>query len=249
MDLGFYFRLKYFSGKGDRFTMGGKRKSFSKEFKAKVALEAIRGISTTAEIASRHKVHANQIAKWRKQLLENAASLFADGRSKSNKGGRQRAQGSAVPADRPASVRARLAQKKSRRRRLTPSGHWSNRCTSGSRSPGSANYWACLGRPTTTSRGSGTRRPWRCFGRSTRSTRFIRAKASGGCATTSWNLVTTWASNARGRFWHGSAWRRFIRRRAQARRTENIKSIRTCSSDCRSSVRTKCGRATSLTCV
>ena len=66
--------------------MGGKRKSFSADFKAKVALEAIRGISTTAEIALRHKVHPNQIAKWKKQLLENAASLFADGRSKTNKG-------------------------------------------------------------------------------------------------------------------------------------------------------------------
>ena len=43
--------------------MGGKRKSFSADFKAKVALEAIRGISTTAEIALRHKVHPNQIAK------------------------------------------------------------------------------------------------------------------------------------------------------------------------------------------
>jgi transposase-like protein len=66
--------------------MGIKRKSFSKEFKAKVALEAIRGVTTTAEIISRHKVHTNQIAKWKKQLLENAASLFIDGRSKTNKG-------------------------------------------------------------------------------------------------------------------------------------------------------------------
>lgn len=66
--------------------MGGKRKNFPKEFKAKVALEAIRGISTTAEIVSRYKVHPNQIAKWKKQLLENAASLFVDGRSKANKG-------------------------------------------------------------------------------------------------------------------------------------------------------------------
>ena len=65
--------------------MAGKRKSFSAEFKAKVALEAIRGISTAAEIALRHKVHPNQIAKWKKQALENMAALFADGRSKSNK--------------------------------------------------------------------------------------------------------------------------------------------------------------------
>ena len=66
--------------------MGSKRKSFSAEFKAKVALEAIRGISTTAEIALRHKVHPNQITKWKKQAQENLASLFADGRSKTNKG-------------------------------------------------------------------------------------------------------------------------------------------------------------------
>lgn len=65
--------------------MGGKRKSFSAEFKAKVALEAIRGVSTTAQIALRHKVHPNQITKWKKQLLENATALFADGRSKRNK--------------------------------------------------------------------------------------------------------------------------------------------------------------------
>ena len=66
--------------------MGRTRKSFSKEFKAKVALEAIRGISTTAEIALRYKVHANQISKWKKQALENMAALFADGRSKTIKG-------------------------------------------------------------------------------------------------------------------------------------------------------------------
>jgi transposase-like protein len=65
--------------------MARKRKTFSADFKAKVALEAIRGISTTAEIALRHKVHPNQIAKWKKQVQENLASLFADGRSKTNK--------------------------------------------------------------------------------------------------------------------------------------------------------------------
>ena len=65
--------------------MGIKRKSFSADFKAKVTLEAIRGVSTTAEIALRHKVHPNQIAKWKKQAQGNMASLFADGRSKTNK--------------------------------------------------------------------------------------------------------------------------------------------------------------------
>lgn len=66
--------------------MTRQRKTFSADFKAKVALEAIRGVATTAEIASRHKVHPNQIAKWKKQALENMAALFADGRAKANKG-------------------------------------------------------------------------------------------------------------------------------------------------------------------
>jgi putative transposase len=65
--------------------MSRKRKTFSADFKAKVALEAIRGISTTAEIALKHKVHPNQITKWKKQVQENLAVLFADGRSKTNK--------------------------------------------------------------------------------------------------------------------------------------------------------------------
>jgi transposase-like protein len=66
--------------------MARRRKTFSSEFKAKVALEAIRGVTTTAQIALRHKVHPNQITKWKKQALENMAALFADGRSKTNKG-------------------------------------------------------------------------------------------------------------------------------------------------------------------
>lgn len=65
--------------------MARKRKTFSADFKAKVALEAIRGVSTTSEIALRHKVHPNQITKWKKQVQENLAALFADGRSKTNK--------------------------------------------------------------------------------------------------------------------------------------------------------------------
>ena len=65
--------------------MARKRKTFSADFKAKVALEAIRGISTTAEIALRHKVHPNQITKWKKQVQDNLAALFADGRAKTKK--------------------------------------------------------------------------------------------------------------------------------------------------------------------
>ena len=60
--------------------MRGKRRSFSAAFKAKVALAAARGDKTTAELAAKFKVHPNQVSSWKKQLLEGAAGLFADGR-------------------------------------------------------------------------------------------------------------------------------------------------------------------------
>ena len=55
------------------------RRNHSSTFKARVALEALRGESTLAELASRHGVHANQIATWRKQLLEHAGEVFENG--------------------------------------------------------------------------------------------------------------------------------------------------------------------------
>ena len=63
-----------------------KRRSFDKNFKAKVALEALRGEKTLAEISSQYDVHANMINNWKKQLLENLPDLFEDKRTK---GGRQ----------------------------------------------------------------------------------------------------------------------------------------------------------------
>lgn len=61
--------------------MTQKRKHHSQEFKAKVALEAVKGVHTLNELASRHKVHSTQIAQWKKQLLDNAALCFERGRS------------------------------------------------------------------------------------------------------------------------------------------------------------------------
>ena len=61
--------------------MGRKRRSFSQEFKAKVALAALKGDLTTAELASKFAVHAGQVSSWKQRLLAGAAELFADGRS------------------------------------------------------------------------------------------------------------------------------------------------------------------------
>jgi transposase len=55
------------------------RRNHSPGFKAKVALEALRGELTLAEIAQKHGLHPNQITTWRRQLLEHAGEVFANG--------------------------------------------------------------------------------------------------------------------------------------------------------------------------
>lgn len=58
------------------------RRNHSPEFKARVALEAVKGEKTLAELASRFDVHPNQITQWKSQLLEQAASVFEGGKSR-----------------------------------------------------------------------------------------------------------------------------------------------------------------------
>ena len=53
-----------------------KRRNFTPEFKAKVVLEVLSGKSSQAELCWRHNLSENQLLKWKRQLLENAATLF-----------------------------------------------------------------------------------------------------------------------------------------------------------------------------
>jgi len=59
-----------------------KRRRFSKEFKAKVALEAIKGQRTAAELAQEFGVHVNQINLSKKQLIEAAPLAFGNGKDR-----------------------------------------------------------------------------------------------------------------------------------------------------------------------
>jgi len=58
------------------------RKKYSKELKAQIALDAIKGQKTIAELASEYGVHANQISMWKKKLLDAAPAAFTRGKDK-----------------------------------------------------------------------------------------------------------------------------------------------------------------------
>ena len=58
------------------------RRNHGAAFKAKVALEAIKGEQTLSELAERFEVHPNQITQWKNQLLEQASTVFEQGQSK-----------------------------------------------------------------------------------------------------------------------------------------------------------------------
>ena len=67
------------------------RKQYSAKFKARAAIEAIRGEKTLSQLGSQFKVHPIQIAKWRKSALEQPPELFVDGRKSKGRKGKRRA--------------------------------------------------------------------------------------------------------------------------------------------------------------
>jgi len=56
--------------------MSKKRRNHSAAFKAKVALDAIKGDKTLSELASQYSLHPNQIQQWKKKLLEGSKDIF-----------------------------------------------------------------------------------------------------------------------------------------------------------------------------
>ena len=67
--------------------MATTRKHYSPRFKAKLAVEAIRGEKTLNQLASQFQVHPIQIGQWRKTALEQMADLFANGRKRRGQDG------------------------------------------------------------------------------------------------------------------------------------------------------------------
>jgi transposase len=58
------------------------KKKFTADFKAKVAIEAIKGNKTTNELTAEFEVHASQIQSWKKQLLDGSKAIFSGNHEK-----------------------------------------------------------------------------------------------------------------------------------------------------------------------
>ena len=57
--------------------MTSKRKRYSADFKAKVALEALRGDLTTAQLATKHGIHPTMVGEWKRQAMEGMTAVFS----------------------------------------------------------------------------------------------------------------------------------------------------------------------------
>jgi len=62
-----------------------KRKRYSSEFKAKVALDALKEQKTLSELANQYQIHSVQISTWKKQLLDGSASIFKNSKNNNQK--------------------------------------------------------------------------------------------------------------------------------------------------------------------
>jgi putative transposase len=102
-----------------------KRKTYTAAFKAKVGLEAIRGVRTVNEIGQEYGVHPAQVGQWKREIQEQAETLFA------NKRGAKKADGpgdgAALQRDRAAEGRAGLAEKKVRSEPVSVRREWIER--------------------------------------------------------------------------------------------------------------------------
>lgn len=66
--------------KPKRHRMKAKRKRHEPEFKARVALEALKGVKTIQQIAKEFKIHPVQVSEWKKTMLQGAPEAFGPGR-------------------------------------------------------------------------------------------------------------------------------------------------------------------------
>jgi transposase/putative transposase len=62
--------------------MKAKRRRHDPEFKARVALEALKSVRTIQEIAKEYEIHPVQVSEWKKKMLEGAAGVFGSGQAK-----------------------------------------------------------------------------------------------------------------------------------------------------------------------
>jgi transposase len=58
--------------------MTGKRRRYGADFKAKVALEALRGELTTTQLATKHGVHPTMVSEWKRQATEGMTAVFSE---------------------------------------------------------------------------------------------------------------------------------------------------------------------------
>lgn len=134
------------------------RKNHPPSLKARVAIEAIMGHKTTAQIAQPYAVHPTQIGFWKRQAMAGLPDVFGNGREQ------MRQQADTEKAElyqqiEQLKVELDFSKTKSRIARLRSGGHGSTRnifCLSRC----NANCWACRDRATTSSRGARARRTW-----------------------------------------------------------------------------------------